>query len=103
MTKYESEMQRADAEFKKMVAKIAEELSQKDAKIRQFEKNEKKNMVEKEKITNLEAKVKLLNESLKSIQTDRDFVLQEKKILEESIGVKERKLVELEQKLPDYK
>jgi hypothetical protein len=29
--------------------------------------------------------------------------LQEKKILEESIGVKERKLVELEQKLPDYK
>jgi hypothetical protein len=34
MTKYESEMQRADAEFKKMVAKITEELSQKDAKIR---------------------------------------------------------------------
>ena len=60
--KFESELQRADAEFKKLISKIMEELSQKDTKIRQFEKNEKKNMVEKEKVTNLEAKVKLLNE-----------------------------------------
>lgn len=36
------------------------------------------------------------------MQTDRDFAQQEKKLLAESLKVKETKIAELQSKLPDY-
>ena len=52
--KFENDLNKADAEFKKLTSKLMEELGQKDGKIRQFEKNEKKAQVDKEKQQSLE-------------------------------------------------
>lgn len=85
------------------VSKLMEEANQKDTRIRQLEKSEKKFIVEKDRHMNQEQQLKLLSETLKSVQTDRDFVAQEKRLLEESVAVKEGKIAELESKLPDFK
>jgi hypothetical protein len=47
--KFEGELQRADTEFKMHVAKLLEEASTKDERIRLLEKNEKKAITERER------------------------------------------------------
>lgn len=99
--KFDGELQRADCEFKTHIGKLLEEASAKDERIRVLEKNEKKAIAERERHQSQEQQLKILSEQLKSVQTDRDFVQQEKKLLEESVQVKEAKIAELLSKLPD--
>jgi hypothetical protein len=70
----ENEVNRIEVEYKRSVQKLKEESLQKDTKIRQYEKNEKKSVAEREKYQNLEEQKYLLEERLKNIQTDRDLI-----------------------------
>jgi len=67
------ELQQREAVFK-----LNDELRQKDEKIRQFEKNEKRGQIEKEKNQNQQEQFAILQEKLKNIQTDRDLIEKEK-------------------------
>ena len=58
-------------------------------------------IMDKDKHLMQEQQIKILTDQLKSIQTDRDFAQQEKKLLAESLKVKEAKITELRSKLPD--
>lgn len=55
------------------VAKLSSEANQKDTRIRQLEKIEKKASMDKDKFLSQEQQIKVLAEQLKSMQTDRDF------------------------------
>ena len=54
-----------------------------------FEKNEKKNHIEKEKAVSLNEQFQLVQEKLKGIETDRDLVEKEKVQLVETVKTKE--------------
>jgi len=56
-----------------LVAKLQSEANQKDTRIRQLEKIEKKASMDKDKFLSQEQQIKVLAEQLKSMQTDRDF------------------------------
>jgi uncharacterized protein YbaP (TraB family) len=56
-----------------LVAKLLSEANQKDTRIRQLEKIEKKASMDKDKFLSQEQQIKVLAEQLKSMQTDRDF------------------------------
>jgi 23S rRNA pseudoU1915 N3-methylase RlmH len=66
-TKFDQELQRADAEFKTHVTKLLEEASAKDERIRALEKNEKKAIAERERHQSQEQQLKILGEQLKSV------------------------------------
>jgi F420-0:gamma-glutamyl ligase len=48
-SKFDSELLKADSEFKGQVAKLLAEVNQKENRIRQLEKNEKKAIAERDK------------------------------------------------------
>ena len=87
--KAENDINRIEVEYKRTISKLKEELLQKDTKIRQYEKNEKKSIAEREKYENLEEQKYLLTEHVKNVQTDRDLIEQEKRLLEEQLTVRD--------------
>ena len=68
----------------------------KNERIKELEKNEKKLLMEKDKIESLNKQMKELNERLKSLETDKDMLAQEKSILETNVKKYDEKIMDLE-------
>jgi len=72
--KSETELARVDSDYRQNLQVLRDEIGQFNAKVKTMERNEKKAIIEKEKVTNLKEQIYILQERLKNIETDRDLV-----------------------------
>ena len=99
--KSEAEVTKLQLQNKEQLQQLKVELIQKDEKIKAFEKNEKKNHIEREKTANQQEQFQLLQESLKNTQTDRDLIEKQKLQLQETVKTKEGIISDLRTQIKD--
>ena len=78
------------------MTKLKEELALKGERIKELEKNEKKLLQEKEKNESMGKIQKELNDRVKSLETEKDMLVQEKNILQTNVKKYDEKLMDLE-------
>ena len=76
--KYELEVQQFESQISELTVKL-----------REFEKKEKKQMIDKDRTLLLEEQVRQLQEKAKNMQTDRDILDQDKRMVQEFLKEKE--------------
>ena len=99
--KNETEVNKLQLQNKEQLQQLKLELIQKDEKIKAFEKNEKKNHIEREKTINQQEQFQLIQESLKNTQTDRDLIEKQKMQLQETVKTKEGIISDLRSQIKD--
>ena len=100
--KSDTEISKLELQHKEAIFKLKEELIQKEDKIKLSEKNEKKNQIEKEKLTNQQEQYSILQERLKNIQTDRDLIEKEKTQLLDTVKTKEGLISDLKDQVKNF-
>ena len=99
--KNETEVNKLQLQNKEQLQQLKLELIQKDEKIKAFEKNEKKNHIERERTINQQEQFQLIQESLKNTQTDRDLIEKQKMQLQETVKTKEGIISDLRSQIKD--
>ncbi len=92
-------MQTYKSKVEQDIQQLEQQLNQRDLKIRALEKTEKKQMIDKDKCLSLEEQIRQLQERIKNIQTDRDLLDQEKRMVEDLMKIKEQTIKGLKDQL----
>lgn len=100
MTKeYQQDLQTYKSKVEYDVQQLESQINQKDLKIRALEKAEKKQMIDRDKCLSLEEHIRQLQERNKNIQTDRDLLDQEKRMIEDLMKIKDQTIKGLQDQL----
>ncbi len=82
--------------------KLEAENNAKELRIRNLEKTAKNQTIDREKLNAVNEQLSQLQERTKNIQTDRDLLEQEKRMLQERVDLKEKSVRQLEEKLLEH-
>ena len=101
-SEHAAEIKTLNQKHQQQLQKLDAENTAKEQRIRTLEKTAKNQTIERDKLQAVTEQLNQLQERTKNIQTDRDLIEQEKRMLQERLDLKERSTRQLEEKLQEH-
>lgn len=91
-----------DADMRKMGQRLKEELAAKNEKIKEMDRQQQKDKILREKAESAIRQMDDLKEVQKNLAVDRDYINQEKEILQERVQVQSDEIINMKDQINAY-